>query len=209
MGQEKPAVAQPQHHVDVGEYHPPGPDPDDELDENSRTDTMDAALLMFRALTLITVVSALMCMIVNLVSLLRTFRWRVEIFVGILRLYAVVFAAFVAIAETEWQWVFRHWPFLEYWVGRGMLQIFVAIMTKALAGVSWEVRIERLIHNIASWMLLGCGFIYTFAGVLCMRQLKQRRIQKRQWREQAVKDLQELEAKKREIEGLLQQGGRV
>ncbi|KAG6543018.1 hypothetical protein Mapa_015514 [Marchantia paleacea] len=206
MGQEDRQTDH-QHPVDVGDYRHTH-DPDDDWDEPPRSESMDAALLMFRALTLITALSALTCMVVNLVSLLRSFRWKVEIFVGILRIYAVVFAAFVAIAETEWQWVFRHWPLLEVWVGRGMLQIFVAVMTKALAGVSWEVRFERLLHNIASWMLLGCGFIYTFAGILCMRQLKTKRIQKRQWREQAVKDLQELEAKRRELEGLLEQGAR-
>ena len=36
-----------------------------------------------------------------------------QIFGGILRCYAIVFAFFVAIAETEWQWVFKFWKVLE------------------------------------------------------------------------------------------------
>lgn len=81
MGQED---LQPDHHqipVDVGDYRHTH-DPDDDLDEPERPEAMDAALLMFRALTVITALSALTCMIVNLVSLLRSFRWKVEVSAG-------------------------------------------------------------------------------------------------------------------------------
>lgn len=167
---------------------------------------VDLALILFRSLTVVTAIAAILCMIVNFVSILRTFRLHFDIFVGVLRIYAVILAAFIAVAETEWNWLFRHWPYLEYWFGRGMLQIFVAVMTKALSGASYELQFERVMHDVAAWMLLGCGFIYSVAGIFCMRKLKRRRIQKKQWREQAVKDLEDLDKKRRDLQGLLAEG---
>ncbi|CAM6086614.1 unnamed protein product [Calypogeia fissa] len=199
------AAAQDHAAVDVphnrGDYHEVR-DPD----ERERDANVDLALILFRTLTIVTAVSAIMCMVVNLVSLLRSFRYHVKTFVAVLRIYTVVFAAFIAVAETEWKWLFRHWPYLEYWFGRGMLQIFVAVMTKALVGASWEVRFEIIMHDVAAYMLLGCGFIYSIAGLFCFRKLKRRRIQKKEFREQAVKDLEDLDKKRRDLQALLAAG---
>lgn len=175
-------------------------------DERERDANTDLALIMFRTLTVLTAISAIACLVVNLVSLLRSFRWQLKTFVAILRIYTVIFAGFIAVAETEWQWLFRHWPYLEYWFGRGMLQIFVAVLTKALSGASWELPFERIMHDVAAWSLLGCGFIYSVAGLFCMRKLRTRRIQKKAWREQAVKDLEDLDKKRRDLQALLAAG---
>lgn len=39
----------------------------------------------------------------------------------------------------------------------------VAALTKVLARASGETRAESLLHEIASWWLLGCGIVYIVA----------------------------------------------
>nr|VDC84056.1 unnamed protein product [Brassica rapa] len=45
---------------------------------------------------------------------------------------------------------------LEYWAGRGMLQIFVAVMTRAFPDYMTQRKDLLLLQNIASYMLLAC-----------------------------------------------------
>ncbi|KAJ7529174.1 hypothetical protein O6H91_15G036500 [Diphasiastrum complanatum] len=161
-----------------------------ELESKPRRDT-DMVLVAFRVLSVITAVTALLCTIVNVLSVVRSFKSGSYVFEGILRCYAVAIALFVAVAETEWTWIVKFSRVLEYWVGRGMLQIFVAVMTKALSHEQKEKRIEILLSDAASWMLLACGVLYVTAGILCIGHFKESRIRKAQWREQAIKDLQE------------------
>ncbi|KAK3185163.1 hypothetical protein Dsin_032449 [Dipteronia sinensis] len=86
-----------------------------------------------------------------------------DIFDGIFRCYAVLIALFVVLAETEWRYVIKFWKVLEYWAGRGMLQIFVAVMTMAFPNYSAEQTALVLLRNIASYMLLGCGLVYVIS----------------------------------------------
>ncbi|KAJ4881312.1 Golgi apparatus membrane protein TVP15 protein [Raphanus sativus] len=87
---------------------------------------------------------------------------------------------------------------LEYWAGRGMLQIFVDVMTRAFPDYLSQKKDLLLLQNIASYMLLACGLIYFISGVLCIGFLKRARQQKEISREQAVKDL---EARDRSTQG--------
>lgn len=163
----------------------------------------DGFLVFCAILGLITATSAILCALVNVVSVTRSFSTGQNVFVGILRCYGVVIAIFVAMAETEWEWIFKLWSVLESWIGRGMLQCFVAVLTEAMAKSSGESGFESTFHAVVSWMLLGCGAFYTIAGLLCMGRVKKRRVQKFYQRELALKELEELERKKRELQGLL------
>jgi len=168
----------------------------------------DTLLYICAVLSIVTAVGGLLCMVVNLISLLRSFDYRgfdyrVSVFVGILRFFAVAFALVVVVAETEWVPILRFWKVLDYWVGRGLLQVFVASLTYVLARASGETKAEGLLHEIASWWLLCCGIVYVVAGLLCLGTLKRNRLHKGDWREQAKKDLEEVHRRREELEAQL------
>ncbi|XP_020272523.1 uncharacterized protein LOC109847704 [Asparagus officinalis] len=158
---------------------------------------------MNRHLKLHTSAAALLCVCVNVLSAVRSFTNGSDIFDGVLRCYAVVIALFVAVAETEWSFILKFWRILEYWAGRGMLQIFVAVMTKAFPDVSGRRKDLVLVQDIASYLLLACGLTYVISGMLCIGFLKRARQRKETTREQAAKDLEELERRREELEALL------
>ncbi|KAL4180215.1 hypothetical protein AMTRI_Chr13g124120 [Amborella trichopoda] len=153
----------------------------------------DPFLVICRCFSVITVLIALLCVAVNVISAVNSFKNGADVFDGILRCYAVVIALFVAVAETEWESILKFWRVLEYWVGRGMLQIFVAVMTKAFSDANEQRQDIVLLQEIASYLLLACGVIYVVSGVLCIGFVKRARQQKAITREQAAKDLEGLD----------------
>ncbi|EFJ18529.1 hypothetical protein SELMODRAFT_178191 [Selaginella moellendorffii] len=167
----------------------------------------DALVIAFRIFSALTAISALLCTAVSVISVVRAFKHGRDIFEGILRCYAVVIALFVAVAETEWEFFLKFWRVLEYWVGRGMLQIFVAVMTQALSDEHKDRAYQVVFSEVASGMLLGCGAVYVVAGLLCIRKFKRSRIEKSKGREKAAKDLEELEKRRGELQALLSARG--
>ncbi|KAK1274893.1 hypothetical protein QJS04_geneDACA005691 [Acorus gramineus] len=172
----------------------------------------DPFLVVCRCFSVVTAAAALLCVAVNVLSAVRSFKGGFDVFDGIFRCYAVVIALFVAVAETEWAFIFRFSKVLEYWVGRGMLQIFVAVMTRAFPDFSGRRRDLVLLQEIASYILIACGVIYVVSGVLCIGFLKRSRMHEQITREQAAKDLQltlaptflqELERRREELQALL------
>lgn len=169
----------------------------------SRVRRMDPVLVVCRCFGLVTSITAILCIFVNVVTAVRSFKNRSDIFDVVFRGYAVVIALLVAVAETEWSFIFKFWSVLEYWAGRGMLQIFVAVMTRAFPEVNEKRKDILLLQEIASYLLLACGVIYVISGVLCLGFLKRARQAKETTRSQAVKDLEELERRREELEALL------
>lgn len=163
----------------------------------------DAFLLICRFFNFTTALAALLCIVVNVLSAIRSFKHDLDIFDGIFRCYAVLIAILVAVAETEWGLIFQFWKVLEYWAGRGMLQIFVAVMTRAYPEYADQRKDLILLQQIASYVLLSCGVIYIISGILCMGVVKRARQKKETSREQAVRDLEELDKRREELEALL------
>ncbi|OAY45217.1 uncharacterized protein LOC110619229 [Manihot esculenta] len=163
----------------------------------------DPFLVVCRCFSFVTALVGILCIAVNVLSAVRSFKNGSDVFDGIFRCYAVVIAFFVVVAETEWGFITKFWKVLEYWAGRGMLQIFVAVMTRAFPDYSASKKDLILLQNIASYMLLACGVVYLVSGVLCIGFLKRARQQKEITREQAVKDLEQLERRREELEQLL------
>ncbi|XP_040966081.1 uncharacterized protein LOC105782576 isoform X2 [Gossypium raimondii] len=156
----------------------------------------DPFLVVCRCFSVITSLTAILCIAVNVLSAVRSFKNGADVFDGIFRCYAVVIAFFVVLAETEWGFIIKFWKVLEYWAGRGMLQILYVLYCKRQKDLV-------LLQNIASYMLLACGVVYVFSGILCIGFLKRSRQQKEITREQAVQDLEELERRREELEQLL------
>ncbi|XP_039018465.1 uncharacterized protein LOC120149825 isoform X2 [Hibiscus syriacus] len=117
----------------------------------------DPFLVVCRCFSVITSLTAILCIAVNVLSAVRSFKNGSDVFDGIFRCYAVVIAFFVVLAETEWGFIIKFWKVLEYWACRGMLQIFVAVMTRAFPEYSSSQRDLVLLQNIASYVLLACG----------------------------------------------------
>lgn len=166
----------------------------------------DPFLIVCGCFSVVTALSAVLCIVVNVLSAVRTFK-RIEdgsdVFDGIFRCYLAVLAVFVVIAETEWSLVFKLCKVLEYWPGRAMLQIFVAIMTRAFPDYSGQRKDLVLFHDVASYLLLVCGAVYLISGILCIGYLRRARARKQTTRDQAVTDLEELERRRQELESLL------
>ncbi|CAE6161452.1 unnamed protein product [Arabidopsis arenosa] len=163
----------------------------------------DPFLVVCRCFSVVTSLIAILCVVVNVLAAVRSFRDSHDIFDGIFRCYAVVIACFVVLVETEWGFILKFSKVLEFWAGRGMLQIFVAVMTRAFPDYMAQKKDFLLLQNIASYLLLACGVIYVISGVLCIGFLKRARQQKEVSREQAVKDLEEIARRKEELEQLL------
>uniref|UniRef100_A0A1J3CSA4 Golgi apparatus membrane protein TVP15 n=1 Tax=Noccaea caerulescens TaxID=107243 RepID=A0A1J3CSA4_NOCCA len=167
----------------------------------------DPFLVVCRCFSFVTSLIAILCVVVNVLAAIRSFRDSHDLFDGIFRCYAVVIACFVVLAETEWGFILKFSKVLEFWAGRGMLQIFVAVMTRAFPDYMTQKKDLLLLQNIASYMLLACGLIYVICGVLCIGFLKRARQKKQISREQAVKDLEEVERRREELEQLLVEHG--
>ncbi|KAL2343840.1 hypothetical protein Fmac_005125 [Flemingia macrophylla] len=219
----------------------------------------DPFLVTCRCFSFLTSLAAILCIAVNVLSAVRSFKRASDIFDGIFRCYAVVIAAFVVLAETEWPFILKFSKALEYWAVRGMLQIFVAVMTRAFPEYIGDRRDLFLLQSIASYFLLACGAVYVVSvrsfmlshkpsrwsnyldlysetdppptqhshewelkdkagilfafivlissllmkGFLCIGFLKRARQKQEITREQAARDLEELERRREELEQLL------
>ncbi|RYR18733.1 hypothetical protein Ahy_B03g063341 isoform A [Arachis hypogaea] len=208
----------------------------------------DPFLIACKGFSLVTSLAAILCIVANALSAVLSFKHGSDFFDGIFRCYAVLIACFVVLAETEWSFIMRFSKVLEYWAGRGMLQILyvftllVAVMTRAFPDYFGERRDLVLFQSIASYLLLACGLIYVVSvrslnrenqeycifktsfrtferkaklmslfcsfcfhlkGALCIGFLKRARQKQQISREQAAKDLEELERRKEELEQLL------
>ncbi|KAL5162662.1 hypothetical protein HKD37_07G019734 [Glycine soja] len=195
----------------------------------------DPFLVACRCFSFLTSLAAILCIAVNFLSAVRSFKHASDIFDGIFRCYAVLVAAFVVLAETEWSFILKfskvfrfrllitasvpkhkalltlvlfrmlRYDIIEWsFTGFGVLGCQgAAVMTRAFPDYIGDRRDLFLLQSIASYLLLGCGVVYVVSGILCIGFLKRARQKQEITREQATKDLEELERRREELEQLL------
>ncbi|KAG6767497.1 hypothetical protein POTOM_028702 [Populus tomentosa] len=166
------------------------PSPRESLSSLRARSGPDLFLVICRCFSVVTALTAILCIAVNLLSAIQSFKNGSDVFDGIFRCYAVIIAVIVVVAETEWGFIIKYWKVLEYWVGRGMLQIFVAVMTRAFPDYSSKQKQLVILENVASYLLLACGVVYVVLGILCIGCLKRAHQKKKTTRVQAIKDLE-------------------
>ncbi|KAG5023201.1 hypothetical protein JHK85_019543 [Glycine max] len=226
----------------------------------------DPFLVACRCFSFFTSLAAILCIAVNFLSAVRSFKhasdviplslslslskstisayhfplpsnlsW-FQIFDGIFRCYAVLVAAFVVLAETEWSFILKfskvfrfrllitasvpkhkalltlvlfrmlRYDIIEWSFTVSQWRFYLysaAVMTRAFPDYIGDRRDLFLLQSIASYLLLGCGVVYVVSGILCIGFLKRARQKQEITREQATKDLEELERRREELEQLL------
>ncbi|KAG6595529.1 hypothetical protein SDJN03_12082, partial [Cucurbita argyrosperma subsp. sororia] len=70
---------------------------------------VDPLLVTCRFFSIVTTLTAILCIVSNVISAIRSFKNNSDIFDGIFRCYAVVISFFVVIAETEWEFILKNW----------------------------------------------------------------------------------------------------
>ncbi|CAL5417827.1 unnamed protein product [Camellia sinensis] len=90
----------------------------------------DHFLVVCRCFSIVTSTAAILCISVNILSAIRSFKDGSDVcnppslFLSrIFRCYAVVIAMFVVVAETEWGFIIKFWKVLDYWAARGGIQV--------------------------------------------------------------------------------------
>ncbi|CAL5431633.1 unnamed protein product [Camellia sinensis] len=104
---------------------------------------LDPFLVVCRCFSIVTSAAAILCISVNILSAIHSFKDGSNIFDGIFRCYAVVIAMFVVVAETEWGFIIKFWKVLEYWAARGGVQVKLCGIAH-IVGLFW---LERLVKK--------------------------------------------------------------
>ncbi|KAG6502733.1 hypothetical protein ZIOFF_035020 [Zingiber officinale] len=187
--------------------------------EASRTPTLptvrvrastDPLLIVCRCFSFITAVAALLCVAVNALSAVRSFKNGSDIFGGIFRCYAIALALFVAVAETEWTFVIKFWS-----VNSGILGLSRHVtnicrchdksLLRCYGRAEGSASSSRDFQLPTSCLRIDLRYLGKSSpdGVLCIGFLKRARQHKKTTREQAARDLEEVLRRKDELEALL------
>ncbi|KAG9130598.1 hypothetical protein Leryth_011853 [Lithospermum erythrorhizon] len=95
----------------AAESPPPSGDRDGGASVRARPDLF---LIVCNCFSLVTSLAAICCIIVNVLSVVRSFKNGSDVFDGVFRCYAVVIAVFVVLAETEWTVITQFWKVLIF-----------------------------------------------------------------------------------------------
>ncbi|KAF5842241.1 hypothetical protein DUNSADRAFT_8304 [Dunaliella salina] len=94
---------------------------------------------------------------------------------------------------------------LESWVGRGVLQVFLGLMTLELevqGDTDWDKSL-RLYKEVAGLSMTGCGLFYVLGGVTCIGCLKRSRQRRHLDRMKAERDLAALRKQEEDLKARL------
>lgn len=91
------------------------------------------------------------------------------------RVYGILIALLLLLAETEWERFLALAPVLDHWVGRSAVMVFESCLTYREAYPSGSTDFHKslaLYRSAASASLLACGAVYFLGGVLCIGAIR-------------------------------------
>lgn len=126
------------------------------------------------------------------------------------RVFGIGIALLIVLVETEWHRFLSWVPLLDAWLGRGVLQIFEAVLTFREAYPSGNTDFHKslqLYRSAASLSLLICGTVYILGAVTCIGVIKTARQRQEQAVVRAEAELERMERRKKELEQQLGRPG--
>jgi len=126
--------------------------------------------------------------------------------VQVLRLYGAGTAALLMLVETEWPLIMAGMKVLDNWLGRSMMQGFLAVLTLEIATSRGDSDFDKslqLYRQVAGYCMLGCATFYALGGVLCFGALKRARYRMQVERLRVERDLEVIERQREELTALL------
>ncbi|XP_026456832.1 uncharacterized protein LOC113357606 isoform X1 [Papaver somniferum] len=119
----------------------------------------DPFLLVCKCFSFFVSLAAILCILVNILSAFKSFKNGSDIFPMLCSCNRSIRCC----CRNRMQ---IHFKVLEYWAGRGMLQIFVAVMTRAFPDVNGARKDLVLLQEVSSYLLLACGMTYLISAIL-------------------------------------------
>ncbi|EFJ44117.1 hypothetical protein VOLCADRAFT_95780 [Volvox carteri f. nagariensis] len=122
------------------------------------------------------------------------------------RVYGILWAAGLALIETEFEWLMQFCRIMEFWTARGVCQAFLAVMTLELVHSSGNSDFDksvRLYRTVSAFCMLGCSGFYVLGGMLCLGTLRNARYKRFVERLRVERDLESLDKQREELNRLL------
>mmetsp|Transcript_28317 Transcript_28317/g.50580 ORF Transcript_28317/g.50580 Transcript_28317/m.50580 type:complete len:195 (-) Transcript_28317:161-745(-) len=171
----------------------------------------DCFLVFCRTVNTITALCASLCLVAQVMAVCVQYRSPIlmdmdRIYQQLIRMFAAVLCVVVVLVETEWERLMAMMRILEFWVMRGLLQVFLALLTLELATAggdsdfSKSVRLYRLVSGCS---LMVCGIFYILGGCCCFAALKKARHRRIVERMKAHADLLMIEKQREDLRNLL------
>jgi len=131
----------------------------------------------------------------------------------LVRIFGIAWSLSLILVESEWRLILRAAPLLDLWIGRGVAQTFMAILTYREAFPNEEVshmqKSLQLYRAIASASLAGCACVHLLGGMVCMGTIRKARQRREDRLLAAATEFDELERRRRELQVLLGRGSEL
>jgi len=95
---------------------------------------------------------------------------------ALVRAYTILFCIVVGITEINEKQFAKWLSFLSSWIGKGMAELFIGVLTLSYVGGfrsnAWETA-----QMVSSWLLIGVGALYVIMGIFGGQAAKEKREQ--------------------------------
>jgi len=120
-----------------------------------------------------TILSLLFLIVVNVLMMLGISVSNVASFMyALIRVYNMLFCLLSIAIQFEVKTIVKHVDFFDSWPGRGMLYIFLGVLTLG-GGASFTESFVPLVQLIAGWLLIGFGALYFLMGIFGLKSKKE------------------------------------